>query len=325
MIICSLLLSIRGTGSIAGYAHIGNQIVFLVGPLLYFYIRYKLMPGFSLNRKDMIHTLPYLLVVSYLIIKFYYIHIPITCRFNHIIIGSFAFVQSYVYFHASVRLLNRRGIPVSKLLRTIPQQNHLAWLALLVIGCFLIWLTKLLFFILWDVSAYYQGCTESINLFFLVSFLFFNTLLYLLLIRPHFFNGNEKYRYSGLNDNEKNYYRKKLISHMNDSKAYRNSLLSLKKLARQIEVPERQLSQIINETMNMSYYEFLNWYRIKECTKYLSDKEYAHKNILSIAYEAGFNSKSVFNSAFKKYTGITPKEFRKNYRTSLSDKIYHSR
>jgi ligand-binding sensor domain-containing protein/AraC-like DNA-binding protein len=98
---------------------------------------------------------------------------------------------------------------------------------------------------------------------------------------------------------------------MEKEKVYLDADLTLKKLAKPLNVHYNYLSQIINERMGKSFNDFINQYRIREAKAKLADPAERKKTILEIAYETGFYSKSVFNTAFKKFTGMTPSEFRR--------------
>lgn len=309
LILCSLILSSGINRNLFLLAHIFNQCVFLIGPLVYFYIKMQLTPNFNFERKHLVHLTPFIAATAYLAIKFYIVHFPITCRLNHILLGSLAFGHTFVYFFVSHSLLNKKGLVSAGLFSSI-NKNTLAWLPLLIYGCSFIWLSKLLFFIVWDISGYYRGCNEAINLYFLTLFLLFNTFLYFLLIKPKIFMPIEKYKDSILSNSAKQEYIKMLISCMEKEKLYRDSLLSLKSLAKKLSIGERYLSQIINESYNDNFYDFVNRYRIEETKKLIKTMNGTPRTIISVAYEVGFNSKSTFNSAFKKYTGYTPKEYR---------------
>jgi AraC-like DNA-binding protein len=309
LILCSLILSSGISHSLFLVAHIFNQCAFLVGPLAYFYIKMQLTPNFILEKKLLAHLFPYAIATIYLTIKLYFIQIPITCRSNHLILGSLVFVHTFTYFYASHKLLYKKGL-VSLSSFSSVNKNPLAWLPLLIYACTIIWISKLLFFIIWDISGYYNGCNEVINLHFLVLFLFFNTFLYFLLNYPKIFSPVEKYKSSILSDTAKHEYTKMLVCYMENEKAYQNSLLSLKVLAKQLSIGERFLSQIINESFNENFYDFVNRYRIEESKEIIRTMNGNSKTILSIAYDVGFNSKSTFNAAFKKNTGYTPKEYR---------------
>lgn len=67
----------------------------------------------------------------------------------------------------------------------------------------------------------------------------------------------------------------------------------------------------MNERLNTNFRNYINSYRIEEAKKILINE--SDKNILTICYDVGFNSKSTFNTCFKKYTGKTPSEFRQEY------------
>jgi AraC-like DNA-binding protein len=98
---------------------------------------------------------------------------------------------------------------------------------------------------------------------------------------------------------------------MMEKKLYREPLLTLKDVAEKASVPAHYVSQILNEKLNEKFYDYINRYRIEECKRILSTHAQNEKTILEILYDVGFNSKSVFNNAFKKYVGMTPSEFKR--------------
>lgn len=97
---------------------------------------------------------------------------------------------------------------------------------------------------------------------------------------------------------------------MNKQKLYQQSDLNLNKLAEALNLNPRLLSKIINEQYQQNFSDFVNQYRIEEVKHKLIAPEFSHYTILAIALEAGFNSKSTFNAAFKKNTGMTPSAYR---------------
>jgi AraC-like DNA-binding protein len=70
------------------------------------------------------------------------------------------------------------------------------------------------------------------------------------------------------------------------------------------------LSQVINDLLNYNFNDLINSYRVEEAKKMLKDEGMSNFTIASIAYECGFNTLSAFNVAFKKFTGLTPSQFR---------------
>ncbi len=92
---------------------------------------------------------------------------------------------------------------------------------------------------------------------------------------------------------------------------HRNPDLTLKELAKQIGENERSVSYVINKVGGKNFYDFVNQYRINEATELLINPSDAKMTVLEIMYRVGFNSKSSFNTQFKKKTGLSPSEYRK--------------
>jgi AraC-like DNA-binding protein len=107
-----------------------------------------------------------------------------------------------------------------------------------------------------------------------------------------------------------------LTSLMEKKKVYTDPELTLEKLAALIKIPRHHLSETLNQSLGKSFYQFINDFRITEVL-FLLDKckqQGITPGILSLAFEAGFNSKSSFNQYFKKTTGLTPSEYLKRER-----------
>lgn len=106
-------------------------------------------------------------------------------------------------------------------------------------------------------------------------------------------------------------YSARLLKHINEHKPHLNPDLSLRALAEQISIHPNQLSWLLNENMGKNFNEFVNHYRVEAFKKISKDPTKAHITLIGLAFECGFNSKTVFNTYFKKETGLTPKEFLK--------------
>jgi AraC-like DNA-binding protein len=96
---------------------------------------------------------------------------------------------------------------------------------------------------------------------------------------------------------------------MEKDKIFYDETLTINKLAQMLDLSIHQLSEFLNEKMNMNYNTYVNKYRIEEAIRYITGDP--DSSITSIAFKVGFNSNSRFYSAFKKYTGKIPKDFRK--------------
>jgi ligand-binding sensor domain-containing protein/AraC-like DNA-binding protein len=105
----------------------------------------------------------------------------------------------------------------------------------------------------------------------------------------------------------------KLLHLMDEERLFLDPDLTLNKLSLRLRIHYNHLSRIINERFGLSYNDFINKYRIEEARKKLTSPEEKESTILDIAYSTGFYSKSVFNAAFKKFTGMTPTEYRQKH------------
>ena len=101
----------------------------------------------------------------------------------------------------------------------------------------------------------------------------------------------------------------KLLDYIHEEKPYLNPELSLQDLADKLDVKRHHLSNVINQKHNKNFYEFINQYRITEVKAMLTDPENKHLKLISLAYDAGFNSKATFNRIFKQTTNMTPSQF----------------
>lgn len=117
-----------------------------------------------------------------------------------------------------------------------------------------------------------------------------------------------------ISDDELIDMRCRLIQVMDNKKPFLDAELSLFKLASQLDISSHLLSYVINNGCNENFYQFINRYRIEEAKKMMQDPNMDHLSLIGIAFEVGFNSKTVFNTTFKKITKQTPSEFKKAIR-----------
>ena len=101
-----------------------------------------------------------------------------------------------------------------------------------------------------------------------------------------------------------------LKQYMAEKEPFLDPSLTIQELANQIEIPVRDLSVLINHQMDQHFFDFVNEYRIQKAMNILKDKSKSDLTVLEILYEVGFNSKSSFNTSFKKYTNLTPTAYR---------------
>jgi len=121
-----------------------------------------------------------------------------------------------------------------------------------------------------------------------------------------------KYQGSPLTPDQKTQLAAKLESLMKNERVFTQSDLTIDQLAERLNTNSKYISQIINEFYHQNYYHYINSYRINEAKSLMTDPANDKYSILGISNIAGFASKSTFNTAFRKFTGITPSEFKNN-------------
>ncbi|AUP78815.1 helix-turn-helix domain-containing protein [Flavivirga eckloniae] len=104
----------------------------------------------------------------------------------------------------------------------------------------------------------------------------------------------------------------KMLSAMEEKQLYKNKKLQLKDLSKAVSTSENQVSEVLAKQLQTNYYDFINKYRVAEVKRLMNSEKHKDYKLMAIAMEAGFNSKTTFNSAFKKSTGLTPSEYKKS-------------
>jgi len=122
-----------------------------------------------------------------------------------------------------------------------------------------------------------------------------------------------KYAKSGLNDAQMKKYTNQLTALMDNEKVYLESDLTMLRLAAMVDCSVNHLSQAVNSGFGMSFFDFLNSYRIEDAKDILGQKNSASTAVLDVSFAVGFNSNSAFYAAFKKSTGQTPAQYRRTY------------
>ena len=111
--------------------------------------------------------------------------------------------------------------------------------------------------------------------------------------------------------------REELVEHKSNlwnyiiaNKRYLDSELNIDDLAKELNVSSKVLSQVINEGYDCNFFDFINKFRIEAVKEKFKNQSDSKMTILEVMYSTGFNSKSSFNTAFKKFTKQTPTQFK---------------
>ena len=121
----------------------------------------------------------------------------------------------------------------------------------------------------------------------------------------------EKYAKSGLCEERLTEYRARLEHAMTVERLYLRSDLTLPKLAGIVDCSVNHMSQVINSGVGLSFFDYLNRYRVEHAKELLAGSGSRNGAVLNVAFAVGFNSNSAFYAAFKKYVGETPAQYRR--------------
>ena len=262
-----------------------------------------------LSNKEQIQLMEFGLIPSNKIFNFYtYLHI----KGYHIILG----IQAIIYISIILYTIYKHKKQLSDNFSNT-EGVSLNWLMILLI-----------FFVIISVVQEISGNIDSVffdtkarigyNIFYMFTVAFIGIGG---IIQKDIYNkklntpeeSNKKYKSSSLDNKTKEELIKKLKIYLEKEKPYLNSELRLDDLSNLMNTNRQYLSQIINETFNQNFYTLINNYRIEEIKSMFLENKHKQLSIMGIARSVGFNSKSTFNTLFKKHTGLTPSDFIKKH------------
>jgi len=302
-----------------------NSVSSFKNPLLFLYILSIIYSNFKLKWKHLIHILPWIIRILILMPNFFLASNEAKLEFQNNFdenieiqfLGYFGDLVSLVYLIAEIYYIARyRKLLLENFADKLAFKNY-NWLKqlaiLLFIGQVLTWVKG------YSRSNLSIESTNSLRTIVLVFGIGFVCWLFLKAVNtPKLFKGIEvdlktSQEIIGKNKQEAvNHQLEFLKNYMRTKKPFLNSSLTIRKLAEEIKMNSRDLSVLINQNLNQHFFDFVNEYRIEESKQILRNPLKKEFTILEILYEVGFNSKSSFNTAFKKHTGLTPTQFRKN-------------
>ena len=308
---------------------------FAFAPLFYFYIRTCINP--DSKRKTWVHFIPFFFWAVYMIFAFMqpdgnkynsYIQTkhpdwaampwddsisddPLGVRrfVNHLMLLQLA-VYIFLSARAVVMKFRSSGEYLVRTENTMLRVLRNSVIHVLILISIMI-ITKIVFGMRSDIGGYLVASY--------VSFMIYATT-WQILNRSDYFDSPTsflffpavKYRKSSLSEENKDDILKKIKHEMEQGSYFTNSLASLSGLARQINESPHHVSQVINEKMNRNFFEMLAFYRVEHAKKLIRQDKKGKITVEELAELVGYNSKSSFNSAFKKYSSKTPSEYRKS-------------
>jgi AraC-like DNA-binding protein len=299
---------------------------FAMAPALYLSILHFTLPDKTFKRGEYLHFIPFLLFFFYMAPVAF---IPGGSTWGNPralppVVGaimSFLMLvavkaQMLVYWILAWNKLRQHQKNI-RLINSNTEAVNLNWLKYLLLGIafmLLIWYICV-FFKVQLIITYAPFC-YLVGSFFIFYFLLAQKEVYPfdepeledigLIIQEK--NENEAVR-KRVPDEQSDVLKNKLLHLMQTEKVYLNNELSLPQLAHEMSISTHELSYLLNEGFGMNFFQYVNKYRVEEAKQLMLSEKYRHLNILGIAFSAGFNSKTTFNTTFKKETGLAPSQF----------------
>lgn len=308
--------------------HIFNMIYlpfgFLEVPFLYFFIKFYIAPNEKIKKTEWLLYIP---AVFFLVNTISYKVVALitneTWKTNQFLNESSDLTDSYGDFISIILLVIIIGILFIRILNYEKQHSiyskksirlEFIWLKI-----FLILLAIIV--IPWLYYTYQYVLDE--NTFYMPMDLIVSVIIYIMgyigMHKLNILSERKKIRSLKINNNDiinteasKNSHIRKLEDLIYNNRRYLDSNISLEQLSEELQLSKSHLSRIINTELNMSFSDYINSFRVDEAKKLLLNPEFSKYTLVSIGLESGFNSKTTFNNTFKKLTGQTPSQFRKN-------------
>jgi AraC-like DNA-binding protein len=305
---------------------IKEPFILLIGPLILFYIR-ELTETKMFELKDVIHFIPFF--------SFFIILIPMWVHGIDSGYGKFlkdnAFIitrilwlivviQYSYYWTRIIRMIHKHRKKVETEFSTL-EGKTLSWIKefLHIFGLFLLVLPVTLIIILHTENYFFIDRIICLALSYTIFVLgyyglyqeeVFSTLSEEISIQKKAEKkeeGDEKAILPRDTDEVR-----RILTFINENKPFLDEGITLTKLAEKLDITRNQLSSIINNDLGSSFYDLINNYRVEEVKRLMADPVNKNYTILALAFDAGFSSKSTFNSIFKKVTGLTPSKYRES-------------
>ena len=286
----------------------------LIGPMMYLYLRFTSINTLKFRSLDLFHFLPFF------IISLGQYYLAYTTRYNFsIYLGKHLVVltQFLIYILLSLRLYKKLQTQL-KDKESLKELLNIKIIRQIIIIFSILWIFDItdIILIIKSVQVYsfsylnifYSHSPEPFFYSILTYFMLFVELKSKKITKLGLYNS--KYGKSAIIPEEALKLKDIIVAYMCENKIYKDTRLTLNMLAKEMNLTPHILSQIINDQFNYNFNDFINSYRIEEAKILLSDKGKNNFTIASIAYDCGFNTLSAFNTAFKKFTGLTPSQFR---------------
>lgn len=297
----------------------------LLGPLSYFFFKSVTNSEWRFKSIHLLHIVPFFCLVllipliSIESLSHRQVHYGMLAVFDHRpkTVGLFEYVYSTIFYvqfiHLGIYLLTNMKLIVSyskNLQKEYSTIQDLKWLKIINVILIVVLILSAIYLYLLLISDTYSRALDYI--YVVPMGLFMYAISYKLSNHTWLtIETKKRYQSSSLKAVEKKKYVLELEKVMLDQKPYLQNDLRIKDLATLVGINKHHLSQVINEHFQCSFFDYINMHRVEYAQKIIS--EGSKKNLLQIAFDSGFNNKTSFVNAFKKFTGSTPSKYRQSH------------
>ncbi|KAA3608848.1 MAG: AraC family transcriptional regulator [Calditrichaeota bacterium] len=320
---------------------LARALPFVFGALHFLYIIKLISPEKKLSKLNLLHFIPFFLYrintlwfdfksAQYKLEFMQGVHVD-DAGFFYQISGPIILFQGLIYMGYSLVVLKRYSDKIKEQYSSIDKIN-LIWLRNITLLALFVWMVATFEKIFPEVSKN-LFLNDEFPVAIVLSFVVY-AMGYLGQRQPQIFAQAEfltaekpaiykekrdpksgeptenKYEKSGFSEEKAKKCLQSLLDLMEKEKLFLNSTITLNQLSEKLSVSSHNLSQVINTQLNQSFFDFINKYRVEEVKKTLADPSKSHYTLLSIALDCGFNSKTSFNTVFKKHTNLTPSQYK---------------
>lgn len=295
--------------------------LFTQAPLIYFFTKSLIYSDFTFRKSDYYHFLPALLYILSIPAIYYTMGVPdITANlsdysllYDNVLFRLFLWGSkiSFVVYGLLAFLLLKTHKDRIKDIKSNTKGIDGKWLQLLVIGFLLLWLWGTFTQLLTQINLQAHALALSHNYY---KFILINVLVFLSLSRSQNLHKQGRVTEEAPIPPAQSFTEEqveRVNQAMRERKVYLDPDLSLEQLSEITSLPQRLLSAIVNRRFKKNFFEFVNFYRVEHAKTLLADTQ-KKITMLEVMAESGFNSKSAFNRFFKKFTGMTPTQFKSN-------------
>jgi AraC-like DNA-binding protein len=318
------LLLRTGVGySYPDFVTFSSAFPLLYGPLLFLYTESLIYKAFDISKRAILHFLPFGVLFAISTISYEIQPVSVKLKMLHEMNGHhisryfyaaalLMIIHFSVYAFSSLSLIKRYREAALNRFSTIREIN-LNWLSSTIIF-FLVLFALSLINNVFEINSLSKLYPVTLLAIILLLFYFVNRFIFKALNNSEYLSWMEEEEApvkSGINDlPDKTDELNDLTAYMQAHKPYLNPDLTVEMLAKAMRITPKDLSRLINVHLEQNFFDFVNRYRISEAQHLLINSPDKKITVLEVLYQSGFNSKSSFNTLFKKYTGLTPTDFK---------------